>query len=169
MNIALLGFMATGKTTVGKLLAERMRYRFIDVDEVIVHRSGKEINDIFETEGEKVFRDLERQVIADISKADKQVIACGGGAILNSENIDNLKTKSQFVVLEANVDEVMLRTMNDDTRPLLKSSDRRSKIQSLLIERSSKYDQVADFIVDTSGLSPKEVVNVIMELLEDSA
>ena len=135
MNIVLFGFMGVGKTTIGRLLSEEIGYKFIDVDEEITSTTGRQIKTIFELEGEAAFREIEKHVIKDISGGDQLVIACGGGAVLDSENVDNLKRNSKLVLLTADIDEIMKRTNNDDSRPLLNALDRREKAESILRHR----------------------------------
>ena len=163
MNIVLFGFMGVGKTTIGRLLSEEIGYKFIDVDEEITSTTGRQIKTIFELEGEAAFREIEKSVIKDISGGDQLVIACGGGAVLDSENVDNLKRNSKLVLLTADIDEIMKRTNNDDSRPLLNALDRREKAESILRHRMPLYLELADESVDTTGKTPRRVVKEIIK------
>ena len=163
MNIVLFGFMGVGKTTIGRLLSEEIGYKFIDVDEEITSTTGRQIKTIFELEGEAAFREIEKHVIKDISGGDQLVIACGGGAVLDSENVDNLKRNSKLVLLTADIDEIMKRTNNDDSRPLLNALDRREKAESILRHRMPLYLELADESVDTTGKTPRRVVKEIIK------
>ena len=163
MNIVLFGFMGVGKTTIGRLLSEEIGYKFIDVDEEITSTTGRQIKTIFELEGEAAFREIEKHVIKDISGGDQLVIACGGGAVLDSENVDNLKRNSKLVLLTADIDEIMTRTNNDDSRPLLNALDRREKAESILRHRMPLYLELADESVDTTGKTPRRVVKEIIK------
>ena len=166
MNIALIGFMATGKSTVGRILADRLGYRFVDTDEEIVRRMGLEIAEIFSSEGETVFRALEKRVVAEASTSEKTVIACGGGVVLDKGNVDALRSTSRLVLLTANVDEILDRVKGDASRPLLNVGDREKAVTVRLEERMPHYLKAADAIVDTTGSTPKEVAERVAQLME---
>lgn len=124
-NIALIGFMATGKTAVGKLLAQKLGKKFIELDAVIEKKAGMSIPDIFRRDGEIRFRELEIEAVRDVSAAKNNVIACGGGVVLNTINIDRLKKESVIICLEASPSVILRRTSRDkDNRPLLNVTDR---------------------------------------------
>ncbi|MFH0850592.1 MAG: shikimate kinase [Candidatus Bathyarchaeota archaeon] len=165
MNVALIGFMATGKSTVGRILADKLGYRFVDTDEEIVKRTGLEIAEIFASEGETVFRALEKRVVAEASASEKTVIACGGGVVLDQRNVDAIRCTSRLVLLTASVDETMNRVKGDGSRPLLNVGDREEAITARLEERTPLYLKAADAVVDTSGLTLKEVADRIVQLL----
>jgi shikimate kinase len=167
MNIVLFGFMAVGKTTIGKLLAEHTGYRFVDVDEEIALRTGREIKEIFESDGEAAFREIEKHVIKDLSDGDKQIIACGGGAVLDPENVANLRRCSRLLLLTADLTEIIERTIRGESRPLLNVEDRRATIENLLRDRMPVYLKIADKRIDTSCLTPRQVVAKITRNLED--
>ena len=166
MNIALIGFMATGKSTVGRILADRLGYMFVDTDEEIVRRTGLEIAEIFTSEGETVFRGLEMRVVAEASASEKTVIACGGGVALDKGNVDALRSTSRLILLTANVDEILNRVKGDTSRPLLNVGDREKAVTVRLEERMPHYLKAADAIVDTTGSTPKEVAERVAQLME---
>ncbi|WP_027340118.1 shikimate kinase [Halonatronum saccharophilum] len=166
MNISLIGFMGTGKTSVAKILAKRLAYDLIDLDEEIVKRDGRSIPEIFAQDGEGYFRNLESQVTADFSKKDRQVISTGGGVVLRSENIDNLKKKGIVVLLEASAKEILKRTSNDNNRPLLNVEDPLAKIKSMLEHRRNKYD-CTPYKIDTNKLEVEEVVEEIIKIVKN--
>ena len=157
MNIVLTGFMGTGKSTIGKLLAEELKKDFIDTDLFIERRYGKSIPQIFEEEGEERFRELEVNVIKEIAKRKNAVISCGGGVVLNPVNVERLRKKGRIVLLTASLEDIMKRISEDRKRPLL----RKYKIETLLKLREPIYFSVADFIVNTTDVSVEETVNII--------
>ena len=165
MNIALIGFMAAGKSTVGRILADRLGYGFVDTDEEIVRRTGLEIAEIFASEGETAFRAIEKRVVAEASASEKTVIACGGGVVLDQRNVDAIRCTSRLVLLTASVDETMNRVKGDGSRPLLNVGDREKAITAHLEERTPHYLKAADAVVDTSGLTLKEVADRVILLL----
>jgi len=165
LNVALYGFMGVGKSTVGKALSERLGYGFVDMDEMIERRTGAKIKDIFAAEGEKGFRALEKEVAKEVAKRDCQVIACGGGAVLNPENAEALRSNSVLVLLTASIDEIMERTRDSDVRPLLNVDDARAEVEALLRERMPLYLEAADLVMDTTGASPTQLAAEIAAAL----
>ena len=148
-NIALIGFMGSGKTTVGKLLAKTMDMKFVDIDKVIESQEKKSINDIFQKKGQIYFRDLEREVISQESLKNDCVIATGGGSILDNENIKRLKETSFIVFLNANIECLYLRLKDNTTRPILNDvEDKKKVIEELLEKRKFFYQISADYIID---------------------
>ncbi len=168
-NIALIGFMGAGKSTVGKLLAEKLNYNFIDTDELIARKCGKSIAEIFKEEGEVIFRELEIQVIREIATVKNTVIACGGGVPLNQINIDRLKQTSTVILLNTNKDIVLQRISTDNqTRPLLTEFNY-EQFYRLFQARKSLYKAVADIVISvTPALSEnnQRLLNRIIRLLK---
>ncbi|GAB6138829.1 shikimate kinase [Halanaerobaculum tunisiense] len=162
MNIALIGFMGTGKSTVGRKLALRLDYQFVDLDEQIIACDGRKIPTIFAQDGEAYFRDLETEVTAQVAQQDSQVIATGGGIVLREENIAYLKENGIVILLQATPEEILQRTQDDDNRPLLDVENPLAKIKSMLKQRQEQYD-CTPYQIDTTGLSVVEVVEEIME------
>ena len=148
-NIALIGFMGSGKTTVGKLLAKTMEMKFVDIDKVIEAHENKSINDIVHEKGQIYFRDLEREIILQESSKNDCVIATGGGSILDNENIKRLKETSCSVFLNATIECLYLRLKDSTTRPILNDAeDKRKIIEELLEKRKFLYQISADYIID---------------------
>jgi len=165
-NIALIGFMGTGKTAVGRLLAGRLGKEFIELDVLIEQRAGKTIPEIFEHEGEIAFREVEIEVTRRAAENKDAVIACGGGIVLNQINIDRLRKHSVIVYLTASPAAILRRTSSDkDERPLLATEDKASKVETLLKFREPFYERAADVTVDTSELEVTEVVEQIIKKL----
>jgi shikimate kinase len=165
-SIALIGFMGTGKTVVGKLLAQQLGKDFIELDALIEKRAGKSIPEIFRQDGEMKFRELEIDITKGIAMKENTVIACGGGIVLNNINIDRLRLECVIICLTASPSIILKRTSTDrDGRPLLAVSDRLQQIKELLKFRRPFYKRAADIIVNTSQLRPETVVRVIVEEL----
>jgi shikimate kinase / 3-dehydroquinate synthase len=149
-NIVLTGFMGTGKTTVGRLLAERLGYEFVDTDQVLEERHGR-ISEIFRTRGEDAFRRLERELAAELADRDGLVIATGGRLMLDPENVANLSRKGRVFCLVATPDEILDRVTSDTAsteRPLLSVPDPRQRIIELLAERGADYRRFAQLPTD---------------------
>ena len=140
MNIVLTGFMGTGKTAVGRRLADELRAVFIDVDEMIEKRAGRSVREIFASEGEQAFRLLETEAIEEAASRDRAVISTGGGAILSSHNREILKRGGILVCLSAKTSTLLERLKDDMARPLLAGGDVQDRIDRLMKERQSLYD-----------------------------
>jgi len=165
MNIILTGFMATGKSSIGKQLANILGKRYIDVDEIIEKREGRSISQIFAREGEEYFRRVESQVIKEFSGVDGYVISTGGGAVLRKENVQQLRKRGVLICLKAKPEVILERTRDNMERPLLQGAgDKREKIKKLLKKRAPFYSQ-ADIMIDTSSLSVSEAVGKIVKIL----
>ncbi len=162
-NYVLIGFMGTGKSTVGKLLAATLQTDFYDVDQEIEKANGKSVQDIFSQKGEGYFRQEETRIIKALSWQQGKVLALGGGAVLNPENVHWLKQNGYFIRLTASLASIVQRVeANTKERPLLQGEDLAARIQHLLQERESSYAAVADLTVETSGLTANEVVQYII-------
>jgi len=166
-SIALIGFMGTGKTAVGRVLAERLGQEFIDLDAVIEEQEGISIAEIFRRHGEAHFRKLEQKAVAEVSQRRDVVLAAGGGAVLDRENVVNLKRMGPVVHLMAHPEMIVRRIAGQHHRPLMEVEDRRGRIENLLAVRLPFY-AVADMDIDTSGLSVKKVVERIIGRLKES-
>jgi shikimate kinase len=161
----LIGYRGSGKTTVGRALAARLGWDFLDTDERVESAAGMSIKDIFATEGETAFRDRETAVLADLSCLTKTVVATGGGVILRPENRDLLR--SGFVTwLTASPESLALRIQTDPTtttrRPNLTAAGGVEEVRALLTVRSPFYSEVADFVVDAEQLSPEAAADAIL-------
>ncbi len=162
-NITLVGFMGTGKTTAGRILARRLGYRFIDVDEEIEREQGVSISHIFSELGETYFRMLERDFIKALSFKEGLIISAGGGAVIDERNIEAMKTGGVIVCLTAAPDAIMKRVGNSANRPLLKVPDPMSRITELMGAREQFYRK-ADFTIDTTAMTPGDVAEEIIRL-----
>lgn len=164
MKIVLTGFMGTGKSVVGRRLAERLTLPFVDLDDAIEAAAGMTIAEIFASEGEPGFRRREREVIATVASHGSGVIATGGGAVLDPENLRNLKRGALVVCLVAEPAVILERLGADASRPLLQTPDRLARIQEMLVERGAAYAQ-ADFCIETSGVPVEAIVDRIVHHL----
>lgn len=166
-SIALIGFMGVGKSVVGKMLAKELGKEFIELDSEIEKKTGKTILDIFHDKGEEYFRGLEAEAVKRIAGKKNTVLACGGGVVLNKENIFRLKREYVIVCLMANPDEILKRVSeNKNTRPLLAVADKEKRIRELLEYRRPLYEQAAEIPIDTSGIDTRAVLKKIISALK---
>ncbi len=165
-NIVLLGFMGTGKTEVGKILAKRLKLKFADVDNLIEKEMGMSINDIFFNYGEEYFRKLEKDMVSRISNEKGLVIATGGGVVLNDENIENLRRSGILITLSASVKDIYSRVSGKEDRPLLNVPYPEKTIKEMLKLRKPRYE-LADITIDTSGRPLEDVADEILKLLKN--
>jgi shikimate kinase len=142
-NFILIGLMGSGKTTVGRLLAQRLGKTFVDSDHEIEKKTGVSIRTIFDLEGEARFRERERQVILELSQRRDIVLATGGGAILSAENRKALAASGVVIYLTTTVDEILARTRRDTSRPLLQQANRKEVLEALLVARDPLYREIA--------------------------
>ncbi|MEN7973266.1 MAG: shikimate kinase [Verrucomicrobiota bacterium] len=166
-NIVLVGFMGTGKTTVGRLLAEQTGMSLVDMDTLIEERAGKTINEIFAQDGEPHFRALEREMAKELASTSGQIISTGGGIVLNPDNIADFEETGLVVCLLANANTVLERVRHDTTRPLL-AGDKEAKIVELLESRKHLYESITHKI-DTNGRpSPEPTAQEIIDLYDSN-
>jgi shikimate kinase len=168
-SIALIGFMATGKSVVGKALVKQLGrdYEFLETDEIVIKLAGKTIPEIFSEEGEAVFRHYEIEACRKISKERKIVVSCGGGIVLNQINIDNLRKNCYIFLLEASIQEIYKRVKKDGikSRPLIDTIAPLEDIKELLEDRQPLYYSAADFKIKTTNKSIKRIVRKIITKL----
>lgn len=169
-NIILTGFMGTGKTTIGRLLAARLNRPFLDMDDQLEAHFGKPIREVFAQDGEGVFRAAEAQLCSRLSQQSGLVISTGGGALVNAENRAALGSTGVLICLTANVDELLRRVAATGERPLLHvpATDQRQRILDLLKSRRSAYGAIPHQI-DTTGYTPEAIVDQIVETLQGDA
>jgi shikimate kinase len=164
-NIALVGFMGTGKTTIGMRLARKLGYTFVDSDNEVEREQGVSISHIFSELGEPRFRELEKGMLKRLSQRKGLVISAGGGAVIDPENVDNLRKGGPVVCLTAKAEVIYDRIKHSTHRPLLHVDDPLAKIKELLDVRAPFYAR-ADITVDTSGLTHDEVVEMVLKAVE---
>ncbi len=162
-NIILMGFMGTGKTAAGKRLAAQLKLEFVDMDRVIEERAGKPISRIFGEDGEPQFRAMERALAEELSARHGLVIACGGGVVLNPDNVRDFTRSGLAVCLTAPPEVIYQRTARDRNRPLLEQEDRFQRIVDLMEKRRALYAAIPHQI-DTARLTPAQVAEAVVEL-----
>ena len=166
-SIALIGFMGTGKTVVGKALAEKLGKEFVELDSLIEEKAGKPIPHIFQKDGEVAFRELEIEVTKEVAEKKNAVIACGGGVVLNKINIDRLRKECIIVYLTASPRVILKRTSGDENeRPLLSRPNKALHIQELLRFRKPFYERAANMKIDTSKLDIDSIIEQIISKLK---
>jgi shikimate kinase len=161
VNLALIGFMGTGKTSVGRLVSESLDFQYLDTDEMIQSGTGRVISDIFKTDGEPAFRALEEKVVAELASRKKTVISTGGGLPTNIANLSSLKKNALVVCLWASPEKIWERVKNQSHRPLLHDENPQAKIRELLAAREPFYKQ-ADVLLNTELRSVREVAQQIV-------
>jgi shikimate kinase len=161
-NIVLIGFMGSGKSSIGRLLAKHLGWRFADTDRLIVDRSGMEIPGIFATHGEAGFRDLETAALESLGSVTRTVLATGGGAVLRECNRALLRELGFVVALTATEEVIFERVSRNKRRPLLQTDNPRETVAGLLAERRPLYAEAAQFSLDTSSLSHAEAAELIL-------
>ena len=161
-NIALTGFMAAGKTVVSRRLARSLGWSFVDLDAVIEADEGLAVREIFASRGERYFREREKAALGQVLDGSEQVIALGGGAVVDPDNLRLLKERSLLIWLKVSPQTVLGRTGETNDRPLLQGPDRLKRIEELSAERESIYAE-ADFTVDTDELTVDQVVQRIQQ------
>jgi shikimate kinase len=164
LNIFLIGLMGCGKSTVGKILAHELGYRFFDTDVLLEKVAGKSINEIFATEGEGFFRDLETQVLDQVSLCTKSAIATGGGIVLRKQNWGYLRN-GLIIWLDAPISLMVHRLQEDNTRPLLHNTDIQEKLELLLKERQNLYQQADLHITIKEQDTPEKIAQQIINLI----
>ncbi|TWT39762.1 shikimate kinase [Blastopirellula retiformator] len=168
MNLALVGFRGVGKSHVARLLAERLDWPAIDADVELQRRAQRTIAEIFAADGEQAFRDLETDLLLDLTQHDRQILALGGGAILRPENRQAIRERCFTVWLTADAETIFSRISADDAtaaqRPGLTDKSPQDEIQHLLELRDPLYREAADAIVDTQARTPVEAADAIYQL-----
>jgi shikimate kinase len=170
MNLFLIGYRGSGKTTVAAALAEQLNWPWIDADAELERRAGKTIKEIFQAGGEESFRDLESSVVADLAGADGQIVALGGGAVLREQNRQALNGRGKVVWLKASPEALFQRIQGDPTtaarRPNLTGQGGLAEIRTLLAERTPLYAACADLTIDAEQPSPATIARQIIAQLK---
>ena len=157
-----MGFMGAGKTTIGKALAEKLSWDFIDTDAEIEKEQGRKISEIFETEGEQAFRDMETRLLKKLEKSEERfILSIGGGMPVREENRELLRQIGTVVYLKATKEELVRRLSGDTSRPLLQGGALEEKVAALMAARESIYVETAHQEVVTDGKSVKELIEKI--------
>lgn len=160
-NIVLIGFMGTGKSTVGASIAAKLDYAFVDLDEEIVQQEGRSIPEIFDEDGEIYFRDAESRALANLLTKDHIVIATGGGCVLRDKNCNMMYERGFVVHLTADIDTIVDRVKGDQNRPLLQG-DASERVRSLMTARQGKYD-FAHTVIPTDDMRVEELSDAVIK------
>ena len=170
MNVILIGFMGCGKSTVGIKLSYRLRRSLLDTDKIIEKEENRTISDIFVTDGEGYFRDLETQCLKKLIQTEKnQIISVGGGLPIREENHTLLKELGTVVYLRAKPETIYERLKHDTTRPLLQGENPQEKIRTLMGQRAAIYEKTADVIIDVDVKDFDTILDEIVEKLKESS
>ena len=164
MKIVLIGFMCSGKSSVGRLLSKRLGWPFFDTDELVEKQVGGSVADIIRTQGEPAFRDVEKKAVQLISLSDSCVISTGGGVPMDPDNMKDLSRNGEIIWLKVSPETVLKRAGNAKSRPLIDPQDPLASIRKRMNERASFYSQAAHSI-ETDLLSQQEIVEKIMKLI----
>ena len=164
LNISLCGMMGSGKTAIGKILANKLDYNFIDVDKMIEIEAKKTINKIFEENGEEYFRELEEKITINILNNKETIISLGGGAIINDKIRESIKQKSFNIYLKVNVDILVKRLQYSKTRPLIYKKNLKKELMNLVNKREIYY-QRADLIIKNEKNIIETTENIIKKII----
>ncbi len=167
-NISIIGFMGSGKSTVGRILSGKSNFLFIDLDNIIELSEESLISSIFARKGEKYFRDVESSVIRNIYKNKNCIFACGGGVVTRRENMELIKDSSLIVYLEISPDEASRRLKRSKNRPLIKTGDPEKKIKDLFRERKLLYEKYADMTFKTDSTGPSKLADAIFKKIKSA-
>ena len=170
MNIFLIGYRCTGKTTVGRCLAKRLERSFFDTDLELVKEQGMKISEIVSKKGWTDFRDIEKRVVQCVCERDNQVVATGGGTVLYEENVKRMKDRGVLVWLRADIKTIEERIIEDnatqDFRPALTSKGSIEEIQEKLLARNPFYERAMDFFVDTDSMDIEAICDTILQKIK---
>ena len=161
-NIALIGFMGAGKSTVASYLRQMLAMDLMETDALIVEREGMPITEIFAKRGEAYFRDLESRIVLETQERELTIISCGGGLVMRPENVRNLKKSSRIVLLTARPETIYERVRHSGERPILNGHMNVEYIAGLMEKRRAAYENAADLIIETDG---KDVQEICEELI----
>jgi shikimate kinase len=163
-NLALIGFMGTGKSTIGRRCAATLCYQFRDTDQWIEESEGRSVREIFAQDGEPRFRELEERAVETLCREAPIVLSTGGGVPMNPRNVVNLRNSGVVALLTARPDVILLRAGDRASRPLLASADDPlATISELLARRDGEYRTAADFVVDSSDLPPEQAARKVLD------
>ena len=166
-NIVLIGFMGSGKSALGRILAKRLSMAHRDMDTIIEETAGKTITEIFADSGEAGFRDMETAVLRNLTGRGEAgaIYSTGGGIVVRPENRELLKKLGTVVLLDVSAEEVLRRLSHDTKRPLLQTDDRETRVSELMQARSAAYHEAADLVLDVNGKTKTENVDALIRLL----
>ena len=165
-NIVLIGFMGAGKSTISSYLNTIFGMEVVEMDQIIAQREGMTISDIFEVHGEEYFRDLETNLLIEMQNKKNVVISCGGGVPMRERNHPEMKKNGKVVLLTARPETILDRVKDDHSRPLLENNKNVEFIEQLMEKRRSRYEAVADIIINTDGKTKLEICEELVQKLQ---
>ncbi len=169
MNLFLIGYRCTGKTTIGKSVARKLDWSFVDSDLLVIEECGKSIKALIDTEGWDAFRRMERSTLKQICTKNRQVVATGGGVVLDSHNVTAMKTSGMVVWLAATAETIQKRMRQDKNtenfRPALTDKGRMAEIEEMLAQRNPYYESASDFFIPTDDVPVDEITQTVIEKL----
>jgi shikimate kinase len=172
MNLFLIGYRCTGKTTIAQAVAEAIDWSFVDADTRLVSKCGKPIKDIVATGGWEAFRRMERSNLKQICTEDRQVVATGGGVVLDADNVAAMRAGGMVIWLSATAETIRKRMLQDKTtrnyRPALTDKGRMQEIEDMLLKRNPYYESACDFCIHTDDVPVSEISKIIIEKLNES-
>ena len=170
MNLFLIGYRCSGKTTIGKSVAETIEWSFVDADQMLVEECGKQIKDIVDTEGWQSFRHRERSLLKQICKKKRQVVATGGGVVLDEDNVRTMHASGIIIGLGATAETIRKRMLQDintaNFRPALTDKGLVEEIKDMLSKRNPCYESASDFFIHTDSLPVDEITQTIMQKIK---
>ena len=171
MNLFLIGYRCSGKTTIGKSIAMTIEWSFVDSDIRVIKEYGKSIKDIIDTEGWDAFRRMERSTLKQICTKDRQVVATGGGVVLDADNVTAMQASGKIIWLGATAETIQKRMLQDKTtgnfRPALTDKGRMEEIEDMLLKRNPYYDSACDFSIHTDDVPVNEISAIIIQRIKD--
>lgn len=166
MNIVLIGMRGAGKSTVGRILARRLKKKFIEMDSLVIQKAGMSIPQLVHKSGWERFRDLESEVCKKVTKFDNRVVSTGGGVVTRPQNVELLKKNGKIFLLIVSINKLLKRIGEDENRPSLTGAkSRREDMRKIFAQRRKLYLEAADEVVDTNKLTPRQVADVVMLVL----
>lgn len=165
-NIFLIGFMGCGKSTVAEAFHKGYQKKIIEMDQLIVERESMSIPEIFAVKGEEYFRDAESKLVKEIQSTENQVISCGGGVVLRSKNVEEMKKNGYVVLLTAKPETILERVKDDENRPLLREKKTVKDISELMEHRRERYEAAADIVIYTDEKNASDICKEILIKLE---
>ena len=166
-NIFLIGFMGVGKSTIARLLSDKLGMELVEMDETIEAEQGMSIPEIFETKGEDAFRDIESALVERISHHKNAIVSCGGGAVLREKNVASMKKNGKIIFLTATPETIFERVRDTTNRPLLAGNMNVEYIAKLMERRRTLYEEAADVIISTDAKSTEMILNEISDICVD--
>jgi shikimate kinase len=171
MNLYLIGYRCTGKTTIGKAIAAAIDWSFVDADTKLVSECGKPIKEIVDTDGWETFRRMEGSILKQICTKDRQIVATGGGVVLDKANIKAMKTSGMVIWLGAAAETIQKRMLQDKNtgnfRPALTEKGRMEEIEDMLLKRNPYYESASDFSIQTDDVPLNEISAIIIQRIKD--